>query len=232
MNSFVFRNLDVEAEENKDLVRDVQFLLDIPQDQVQTYLTFIRAFFEATTQREQGDLYDNFLDSTDEPGYRVQGIIRLVGYIVRMQAKERCPDDDWQYWADDLEELGLISGNETELAEGFFREFSKGLESIERQSKRQEFEAGVLPLLSSVGATAEARPILDKKFKPGDDPQGYSPRIVGSSIIASISFSFDSGHPSSCQFQATRKGLELLIERLEATKKEMDAIEEWVSGRN
>jgi hypothetical protein len=129
-------------------------------------------------------------------------------------------------WADDLVALKVVSDErKTGFLECVTFLRNEVFPYYEKEQRKLRFEGGVLPRFKSFGSTVELRGVTIPRFRPDDPLNDYKPtveRVIG---VASILIGVDSGTPEKFCFQVTSEDLDRLMIRLEATKKNLKALE-------
>lgn len=100
--------------------------------------------------------------------------------------------------------------------------------AIQDKPKRltEKFLKGMFPTLNSIGTTVELRAILDPPYDPSLPVSDYTPNVSKLIAIASINLKLDNHPHSPFFFQATVPEIQQIIDRLQATIREMTTLDE------
>lgn len=143
-------------------------------------------------------------------------VMDFASFLIRQIEDEYVASDEPEAWVSDLQDLDLIKKGDADHFLAFAATVCSTAEAVHRQKRGRSYEAGVLPALSSAGATVELRGVFDKTYHWPQPVNEFNPELLGVAPIISVHIGLDSGNPNEIAFQASVEETEFLIAILQA----------------
>lgn len=231
MKSRLFSAFDEKDEENKEFVRHLGRLVAMPVEDQNACLDAFPRFVRARTAAESHQVSRPVEAQTGDREAHILDIFRLLRFFLeKMMLDPETREDSVADWAEDLLKLGLIADD----ARGSFvgcieRLRDEILPMVRGDVLERIYAAGVLPTINEFGVTVEFRAVQTDKYRPDSAAADYTPNIVGMVPVASLHVGVDRGAVNDFCFQADERELDMMINALEAAKKEIAALKQFVS---
>jgi len=228
LRSRLFSSFDVRDKENEGFIQDLKSLMKFdPADQKE----IAKAAADVDLARTGSDEMRVIESLEERTGRRAVDLVRPLrfGRFLLKSLDKDTPsvrEDTPEMWADDLVALKIVSGEQ----KARFLECATFVRNeifpyYEKEGRRVRFEGGAFPSFNSFASTVELRGVTIPRFKFDDALDKYKPKVEGVIGVASILIGVDSGTPEKFCFQVTGENLNKLIDQLQATKKDLEALE-------
>ena len=156
-------------------------------------------------------------------------IVRAFRFIVTITLFDTDEDDNADDWADDFVTLEILEENQKEKCVEIINRIKSDITpEFIIKAQVDNAENGWMPNLISVNTSAEVRAVNRNKFKSGVDILEYDADIIDVVGVISVRIRIDDGTPDVLHFQAGRKDLNNMINKLKASLIELDALERFI----
>lgn len=158
-----------------------------------------------------------------------ESIVRAIRFIVTLTLSEDGENDEAEDWADDLIALQILEEDSRDKYIELVNRVKRDITPESKTKVRKHSAAdGWMPGLTSINTTTELRAVNKNEFTIVDDISNYDAEIVDVVGVVSIRISVDDGEPNVLHFQAGRKDLNHIINKLKASLIELDALERFI----
>lgn len=209
-------------------LRETLALSDVDRSACLDVLPKIRL---AQTATETKRVVDRLAGNRSVERSRLEHSIGAMSFLLDALLSDDLPDSDPPLWADDLEhELGWLDGNTRPIFEHMLERLQTDTAAkLKPEILRRRAAGGVLPTLKSFGVTVEVRAVRKDVFRWGTPIEAYQPRILDTTMVASIHIGVDEGTPDDFYFQTDENDIDYLIGSLKAAKKDMKALRAYLN---
>ncbi len=175
------------------------------------------------------DLTDDVKRTLEISKANAEAILSITGFFVKaFQEEEIDAEQEINSILADLDQMRIISdAKKKPLVKDIIQTFAAAATEVAERERPKRYTVGVLPYLKGVGTTVEMRAVLEVAFSLGDDLQAYKPQITSTVPVVSVRLSTD--RDTSIVFQANLHHLRLLIDKLEATYRDMSELQKHLS---
>jgi hypothetical protein len=140
-------------------------------------------------------------------------------------ASDRYKDDRPEDLLEDLLELKLISSSQAPKMDALIKILKNEVApELHKLKLEREYAQGVLPGIERLETTMELRAILDPPFTHGKDAAKHKVNIIGTVPVVTVCLLAGDGPGERFAFQCDREVLDLIIEKLEITRKELKSL--------
>ncbi len=232
MESKLFSQFDPNDEDNKQFLKDLRQILDLSEDQLITCVASASDLRLAQTRSSLRTVADAIAGKTKLTHTSVVGVWRVLRFFLDrfiQTDKAFLKGDTPAKWVADLHHLKCITESQTgTLSSVLERLQNEVVPKVSAEIRRREFASGVFPTFKGFGATVEMRAIQHETYDWDNPLDEYSPQVVDITPVASIHISLDAGTPAEFFFQIDEKDLNLLINCLKATQKDIVTLKTFV----
>ncbi len=225
LKSKFFRSFDLGDDDGKEFKRSLDKLVELTQDLLLGLARDVPQMMRLRTGAQRQDFVDAQVErlgiSRVDAGVALDAIARWVSLFT----SERSKDDVPQHLVDDLLELKLISSSQVPKLESLIKALKEEVApEIHKIKLEREYAVGVLPAIERVETTVELRAILDPPFTHGKDAAKHKVNIIGTVPVATVCLLTGDAPGERYAFQCDREVLDLIIEKLEVTRKELKSL--------
>jgi hypothetical protein len=226
MKTIFFADFDPTLEQNKDFVRDLQYILKLsPENRGQFYKAILDSIM-AFNQMKKEEILEKLAQDTKIARPHVDFALHALGFLAKRLSRDEFQKDSPNDLAEDLRDLGVIQADEAKaVAQVISHVKSELLPEYKKISIAQAYSGGVLPSLRSIGTTVELRPVIEPYFRLGMRPEEYKPKIINQVFVISVLLTVDSGPVKEFVFQTSPDELEAIVRRLEGTLIDLHLLE-------
>ena len=222
IKSKLFSRFDMTRDEN--FVKDLRVLLSLPNSAIEHLAGYAIKIWLARGDDETDMVADEASNKLKVPRAQLDHALRLSNYLMTKFLKDgEGYGDKPENIVADMETIFKISFEEKRAP---FLTLVKGLKKLAEQKSdvrmRQHYAIRSLPALKGISTSADYRLMFDKEFGVSSDISSYQPKCLDAVPIAIIRLAFDSGPTENVFFQADKRTLHILIDRLLAVDKELD----------
>ena len=230
MRSRLFSEFDPESKDNDLFAKHLKMAMTLTDAQAATCISAFAKVRLARTQMETRQHLQALEKETHLPLKQIDQALSVVQFFFRNMMRDDYKADTTEEWAEDLGQLDLLNDDEKPrfitLIEGLR---SQVLPAIENDIRRRTYGEGVLPTLKSCGTTVEMRAVQKDRYHWGESLETYVPQIMDITGVVSIHIGLDEGTPEDFYFQASVDDLDLLIQQFTAAKKDLHALDRFIS---
>ncbi len=219
-----FKNNILSAELIQKISSDIDYLLSTDLETINFLLSaFLTANFDST-------YFINLLsDEVKCDKSEAAHIAHSFRLISSLALAESAKNDSVEDWADDFIALEIIEDSQKEKYVEIVNYIKEGITpEFKTKARVNTAENGWMPYLTSVHTTTELRAVSRNTFSAGDDISKYDADIIDVVGMISVRVSVDDGDPNVLHFQAGRKNLKAMINTLNASLIELDALERFI----
>lgn len=221
---------DPQSEKARAFAKHLQELLSLSDSDRKECLLALSEFRLTRTNAQQRQALDNLSNKCTAERHQVAHAISVLTFFLDGLLQETIPDDDYEYWVDDISDRKWLQGDQSvqlrNILDCIVRDY---LPTIRVQVQERRTTGGVLPMFKSFGYTVEVRPIRKEIFRWGNKVSEYEPEILGTVQVASISIGVDEGLVEDIYFQADANGVDNMLSSLQALQKEMAAFDRYLN---
>jgi hypothetical protein len=227
MRSHLFSSFEVKSEANTQFAKDAQLAMSLPTDIRNSLLHGFATVIEQRDRAVADRILDELAKETRLTVPSIQHVFALITFLLRQLDDKAVQQDTPAQWAADLAELEIIRPEQASAFETWSATIKNQLSPrLHPQARARVTERGLLPFLSSVGATVEMRGVFSSTYQWGDAVENYEPTLESVVPVVSIRLGFDSGFPDAVCFQASMPVIDRLISSLYAARREAEVLQE------
>lgn len=199
---------------------DLSLLWDLSPDQRETILARIQAVFVADVERDRLTATESLVADLGGDAGKCLTAVSVLGFL---HEQWDVAMDNAEQMMSDLLDLELIP--ETDEAVTFMRRFAALLETDARGRKGRAVAASVLRNLVRLDTVVDHRAVIEGEPYSWTDPkvEDYQP-VVQELVAVAILRIVLSGEGEDAVFQCEEEDLQMLIRKLGATQKELEAL--------
>jgi hypothetical protein len=223
MKSKLFSSFDPSHKDNSDFLLDFHSLMEASAQQREAVLESLPFLLKATTDKEMEVITNDLVDKTGLNRISIKRISAFLAFFVTQlnDDKINIKADTVDLWSSDLLSLGILKNEQSSDFCAFMQSTKKMIiDTILPQMKVDLYESGVLPRWKGIGTSVELRGVFDAEFHFGDVLSNFSPKLTSISPIISVVITLSGGDPERFSFQIKLSQLDLLIDSLEAARKQ------------
>ena len=213
----------------KDFKEDFERLWALPEEQRSALIQYVTELARAETIGDTKRITDR---ASNEIGGDIPDVLRSLKLLRFISRQWNPVNDTPENFLRDLSELALVPSDRLDEAKRFLLDFLSELQKDNYRRLQKIYANGILPSLAGIEALIDFRAIIERPFGAGVDDklEDYEPRCVGFVPVVIIGLTRDSGDPSTFQFQCEPEDLRILLNRLEATLKELESAKSSLPG--
>lgn len=225
LKSKFFRAFDLGDDDGKEFKRSLDKLVELSQDLLLALARDVPEMKRLRTGAQKQDFIDAQVSrlgiSRADAGLAVDAIQPWL----KSFTADRYKDDIPQHLVEDLLELKLISSSQAPKLESLITILKDEVApKLHQLVLEREYAQGVLPGVEQVETTVELRAILDPPFRHGKDAAKHKVNIIGTVPVVTVCLVTGDGPAERFAFQCDREVLDLIIEKLEMTRKELKSL--------
>ena len=217
--------------EIEDFKKDLSRLLKLDSKVIESLPSAIFQLSTIRTEKERSDLKTALAKKLGID----ESVIVANASIVSHFIKELSPTGDGGNDAvedivDDIIDSGIAPEESRKILKVFLERARKiATEEYQEVRKRHSYEIESMPTLVGISATVNMRAIFDQPFKSAIGAEKYKPKCEGLIPIGIVKLRLDSDSPiENVFFQVNQHELDILIEHLIATKKQMKTMIDYI----
>jgi hypothetical protein len=217
---------------NEDFSRDLARLLALGPEHQGVYLEAFPAFALARMSSEGTEIARSVEAQTGHRQADVTDVFALLVFFMdKILFDRRTREDTVDAWADDLIELSLMAEESREKFVTLMQKLKDDiLPGVRDDALSRRYEIGLLPSLTEFGATVEMRAVRRDPYDPLSKIEEYTPDIVAATPVVSLHVGVNTGAVTDFFFQADESELDMIIRSLQAAKKDMSALKEFLAA--
>ncbi|MBN2559965.1 MAG: hypothetical protein JXQ75_03435 [Phycisphaerae bacterium] len=232
LKSRLFSKFDPAEKDNDLFGKHLRKALDLVPGQMVACIDALADLRLARIEPEKDRLLDSLERETRLPQTELAQVIAVTRFFLDRMLRDEYKHDTSEQWADDLVTLRQIEESTRPLFVSMVdRIRSDVLPKVESAIRRRAYGEGVLPGLKTCGTTVEMRAVQKGRYRWGTAIKEYEPRILDVAGVVSVHIGLNEGTPRDFYFQMSEDDLQLLIRELEAARKDLWALSEFVSTR-
>ena len=204
-------------------------LWDLKEKQRSALIPFAAQLAKAETTSDTKRVTDKAITEIGGNAPDVLTALKLLYFI----SKQWNPINDTpENFIRDLSELSLIPTDRMDEAKRFLLDFFGELQKDNSRRLQKLYATRILPSFLGVETLIDFRAIIERPFGAGIDDrvEDYEPRCVGFVPVVILALQCDSGDPSTFEFQCEPEDLRLIMNRLEASLKELESAKSSLPG--
>lgn len=223
------RNIPDE-ETLRGIVHDSNVISRIPPEKHPKILEYAKALIVARTSRDELEILNEMAKDGVVPNLQsAYSTYRFFFFFFRTYNSEYSKNDNPEDVAKDLVTLGtdVESQNRIQILLELVKNESTWYEDYIRSKSTEE---GLVPNLIGVATTAELRGVFNREIEANESPEDFAKELSlvnNESLIPliTVKLSLSSGQPRKIVFQDSPVSIKWLIERLEASLKKSEILE-------
>jgi hypothetical protein len=229
MISNLFSSFDPSHKDNSDFVLDLNSLMETSPIQRDAILESLPLLVTAKTDKAIESITNDLIDKTGLNRINIKRITAFLAFFVSQleDDKTNVKTDTADSWFLDLVSLQILKKEQSTNFISFMESTKKTIiDIILPQLKVDVYESGVIPHWTGIGTSVELRGVFDTEFRLGDVLSNFSPKLTSLSPIMSVVLTVNRGDPDRFFFQITLQQMNLLINSLEAVRKQAIILQE------
>ena len=157
------------------------------------------------------------------------GTLNIFEFILASLMQEDLPQNEVDYWGGDLVEAKILSEADKAKFESLVKKvIAEVVPLLQPVSRRQRAQSGVLPAFSGLTFTVETRSVREKPYNRSLNVEEYAPKVVDVAFVASCHLAVDAGQIKDFFFQVSEEDIEVIIDILQAARKDMTALKGYL----
>lgn len=226
--SYIFR--DPESQSAKDLVKDLQTFVSIDDGQRKTILDSLSLFRLSRTNNEDKKFLEELSSKIGLKLVTVDASIGLTKFLLDKILDSDIPNDDYEHWADDLEEAKALCTPDEKKTFGEIIENIKviAVNEVEPETKRRKAAQNVGKGFRRISVSVGIFPVNDKPYIGLLSSNDYEPKIIDTVASATVSLSIGDEPTENIVFNLEEYGIDKLIEHLKAAKKDIATLKKFI----
>jgi hypothetical protein len=225
LKSKFFRSLDLGDEYGITFKRGLDKLQELPQEALLTMARESPTLKRLRTGAQKQDFIDSQLHRLGVTRADAGLAEEAFGAWLEFFASDRYKNDRPEDLLEDLLELRLISSSQAPKMEALIKILKDEVApELHKLKLEREYAVGVLPGIERVETTVELRAILDPPFTHGKDAAKHKVNIIGTVPVVTVCLLTGDGPSERFAFQCDREVLDLIIEKLEVTRRELKSL--------
>jgi len=221
--SALFSQFDVQAAENQQFEPDLRALIGLEDETRQQLLKHLPQW---VVDRGGDARAQQFAEDADAPTEDLMAAISCYAVFVRKLFEADNVDQPEQWVADLTEALALSDDEAQQLSAALTPLMDLSLASFRQRLARRQ--PGVLPEFDSIETRVELRAIFEPTFVLGGDLARYAPTVRD--LVPIVSVSLGTHTEERFHLQVHVDDLRLMVEKLQATLKEAESLEDVVQA--
>lgn len=235
--SKLFSRFDLDDKDNEPFRAHLRATLDLSAEQRDACIEALPSLRLAQMSNERDKITGQLADKTGLThvvlGHALNVMQFFLNKLIQVLDEDLLQGDDSEKWAQDLIVRKCMSESERSTFIEMVNSLSeKVVPKVRGEVRRREFVNGVLPCFRSFGTTVEMRAVLKETYDWLQPYEDYSPEVLDVTPVVSMHIGLNRGTPSDVFFQVEERDLDLLINSLEATKKELFVLREFLTTRH
>jgi hypothetical protein len=207
---------------SKEFFEHLHILWGLPKNQSNVLIKNMPEIIRAKTERELRLARQKAIEEIGGSEDDILKVINVLHFIASNWDPIRDQPDSLVQDFDDLHLLPT-DADVRENAVSFLHDYFKFLESDNARKLDLVHKNLLLPSLVRVDTVVDCRAIVESDFDWAyDDPKEYQPKINRTIPVALLKIALDQGDPVI--FQCDKNDLDMIVRKLEALKKEIDAV--------
>ena len=204
----------------EEFEKDLVFLWGFPDDIRRAFLPLIADIFKAETLADRQIVIDKALE---EIGGNAEENLKIINLLLFIYQSWNPTQDTPSNFVKDIEDLHLLPVERRAETMAFLLEFFSILEEDNPRRLKKFFARAVLPSFTSIETIIDFRSIIKRPYVSivGRNIKDYNPECMDFTPIILIKLERDST-PETFEFQCEEKEVNILIETLQAAKKDLE----------
>lgn len=229
MRSRLFRTFHLDLRDNEQFVHDLRQLLELSPPSQQKAIDTLKQIAVASTSQQEQSLLEELVKQTDEPAASVYDAIDSLRFFYDSLTSPESNSDTAEEIVDDLQSLGVIGADRRPVLLRIVEQVKEASDELRYDALERRAAAGPLPTLRGIGASADLRAVTSKPYASNIAVDDYTPQVIGTVGMISVSIRTSSATPEAYGFQMTRDGAELFVKVIRAALKDLDALTNFSS---
>jgi len=229
----VFRTPDDKAA--RTFSADFKQLFNLSDKEIQDFLAILPVIRLTRLRSKDKEILESFFKihpNLTRP--QIESSYSALNFFLTQLMNTDLPNDDYTKWGTDLETLNLLEKKNHERFERLISSLRKIIEdSISKEVARRKSAQSVGPLFWGCSIAASIRGVLKNEYTSGAPAEGYQPEVVDSTAVATFNITLkeDSGEKKDVYFNAEESDIDYLINGLQAAKKELAALRDYIGKK-
>lgn len=231
MKSIVVNKIfqDPESDSAKAFSRHLRQLVSLKDEQEKIVLGGLPRIRLSRTTEETKKIVKDLAAEAKLNIVEVGGIMNLLGYLLNRVLDPDVPDEDYDKWADDLEEVSVLHDSKEKK---YFKHLLESIQvsavnKVESEIKRRKAAQAIGPTLESISISTGILPVNEEKFKLFS-PDDYEPKMVDVVAFATVNLFIDEGPFKEISFNAEEYDIDMIIDALRGAKKDIAALKKFL----
>lgn len=201
---------------------DLKFLWDVPDNQRKAIFPYIAEIYKTETPADREIALDKAIK---EVAGNAEDNLRIINLLLFIYSSWNPLQDTPSNFVKDLDDLHLLPIEKREDAMAFLLEFFSIIEADNTRRLKKMFAGSVLPSFIGVDTIVDFRSIIKQPYGStlDDRIENYNPECLDFIPIVLIQIERDTLSPKTFEFQCEEDDLDMLINSLQAAKKDLEA---------
>lgn len=200
---------------------DLAFLCDFPDNQRRAFLPFIADIYKAETPADRQIAIDKALK---EIGGNAEENLKIINLLLYIYSSWNPTQDTPSNFVKDIDDLHMLPVEKRDETMAFLLEFFSIVEADNPRRLGKLFATTLLPSFISIETIVDFRSIIKQPYATiiGRNIKDYNPECVDFIPVILIKLERDSISPKTFEFQCEEEHVNILIESLQAAKKDLE----------
>ncbi len=232
MESIVVNSIfqDPESDSAKAFSRDLRKLISLTDVQNKIVLADLPRLRLARTNIETEQIIKEIAEETKLNVVNVNRVMILLKNILNWVLDTDVPDDDYEKWADDLEEISVLHDSEEKKV---FKDLVENIQlsavnQVEPEVKRRKAAQAKGPLFKSFSVSTGILPVNEGKYEKALSYDDYEPKMVDTVAFATIALVLHEGPFKEIFFNVEEYDIDIMLDALRAAKKDIAALRKFL----
>ena len=212
-----------------DFIKDFDLLWEAPPDQQQKLLLWVPQIYRAEVVAQKNMLFDRAVSDIGGDAKRTLKVLRLLLFIY---GQWHPVNDNAEIFIRDMSELGLIPAKNKDQAERFLLEFLHQVQQDNQRRLEKMHAASILPNYLGSSTLIDFRAVISNPFGVGLENKiaDYDPTCISFVPVVIVQIRSSDNDPGEFVFQCEEEELDMIINQLNAAKKELNAAKRALPG--
>jgi hypothetical protein len=229
----IFR--DPESSSARTFAQDCKQIFSLSDKDVQDCLAILPAFRLTRLPSERKKLLEAFFENHPTlPRPRIESSFSVLNFFLKQLMNTDLPSDDSSKWGADLETLDIITPKDRSRFESFLSSLREITErTVRKEIERRKTAQRVGPLFQGCLIAVNVRGVLKKRYIFGTPSEDFQPEFADIAVVPAVNITIDdnSEENKSLYFNLEEGDIDYLINCLQAAKKEVAALKDYISKK-
>lgn len=232
LKSRLFSKFDPANKDNDLFGKHLRLALSLSSEQMAACIGKLVEFRLARVDAEVTRVLDSLEEETHLPQTEVEQVLSVLLFFLNRLLKDDYKNDTPEQWAEDLVTLDQMEKKSSPFfISSATRIRDEVVPKVELVVRRRVYSEGVLPGFRTCGTTVEMRAVQKDRYRWGHPVEDYESEVVDIAGVVSVNIGLDQGTPRDFSFQMSEDALADLISQLNAARKDLLALNEFISKR-